>query len=78
VHVIYRNEPTHGDLPDQGMTFADTRVSREYFDSVDRNHNGTLSPTEILEALKFENLEKDHAGYFEIGDLRQFMTRIGR
>ncbi len=73
VMVIYRNVPAGT----TDLTFEQTRVSRAFFDAADVNHDGKLSPTEIIDALPFEAVDLDHKGYFVIDDLRRFLDKIG-
>jgi Ca2+-binding EF-hand superfamily protein len=73
VAVIYRNVP--GGAPN--LTFDQTRVSRTFFDAADVNHDGVLSPTEIMNALPFEAVDPDNKGYFLLDDLRRFLKKIG-
>jgi len=75
VQIIYRDIKTD---PIRGVTFEQTRVSRQYFDSLDDDHDGKLSPTEILDGLRFENVRSGTSEYFTLDDLRRFMTKIGR
>jgi Ca2+-binding EF-hand superfamily protein len=72
VMMIYRNVPTGT----TDLTFEQTMVSREFFDAADANHDGKLSPTEIMDALPFEAIDLDHKGYFDLDDLRRFLNRI--
>jgi hypothetical protein len=78
IQVIYRNAPPTMNLAAQEVAFSDTKISRQYFDSIDKDRNGTLSPIELLEALKFENLDTSRKGFLELEDVRRFMNRIGR
>ena len=78
VEVIYRDAPADINLATQWPTFKDTRVSRQYFDAVDTNHDGKLSPIEVMDALAFEKIDKDNKGYITRRDLQTFMKSIGR
>lgn len=73
VAIIYRHVQDGRDL-----TFDDTRLSRSFFDAADVDHDGTLEPVEILDALRFEDVDTDAKGYFTLDDLRRFATRILR
>ena len=78
VNVIYRDAPANINIATQWPSFKDTRVSRQYFDSVDTNHDGKLSPIEVMDALAFEKIDKDNKGYITRQDLQMFMKAIGR
>ena len=53
-------------------------ISRQFFDSLDADHNGLLRPIEIHDGLPFERIAGEARAYFEIADLRRFMQAIGR
>src|SRR5215469_17253831 len=74
VMIIYRNLPAGTG----NLTFEQTKVSRAFFDAADANHDGTLSPVEIIDALPFEAVDLDNKGYFVLEDLRRFLNKIGR
>ncbi len=74
VTIIYRNVPAGNTR----LTFAQTKVSRAFFDAADTDHDGTLSPLEVMDALPFEAVDTDRKGYINLDDLRRFLTRIGR
>jgi Ca2+-binding EF-hand superfamily protein len=74
VAIIYRNvQGRSGNL-----TFQQTKLSRSFFDAADVDHDGTLSPVEIVDALPFEAADTDRKGYITLDDLRRFLARIGR
>ena len=75
VRAIYRN-PRHD--PMVGLTFEETYVSRKFFASADVDHDGKLSPVELLDALPFETVDTGKRGYFVLEDLRRFLKSIGR
>jgi len=74
VMIIYRNVPTGNTT----LTFDQTKLSRSFFDAADTDHDGTLSPVEITDALRFEAVDTDHKGYIVLEDLGRFLKRIGR
>lgn len=74
VAILYRNAPKG----DTTLTFEQTRVSRKFFDAADADHDGTLSPVEAMDALRFEAVDTDRKGYITLDDLRRFLTSIGR
>ena len=74
VMIIYRNLPAGTG----NLTFEQTKVSRAFFDAADADHDGTLSPVEIIDALPFEAVDLDNKGYFVLEDLRRFLNKIGR
>ena len=78
VLVIYLKAPVDVNVADQGPTFRETGLSRQYFDSLDKNHDGRLSPTEIVDGLAFEKIDTDNKGYFTRRELQAFMKSIGR
>ena len=75
VSAIYRNVRMAG-APN--LTFEQTRLSRAFFDAADTDHDGTLDPVELLDALRFESVDLDHKGYVDIESLHRFLARIGR
>jgi Ca2+-binding EF-hand superfamily protein len=74
VKLIYRNMSTASTT----LTFENTKVSRAFFDAADTDHDGTLSPVEIMDALPFEAVDTDRKGYIVLDDLGRFLGRIGR
>ena len=74
VAIIYRNV----DGRSGNLTFEQTKLSRSFFDAADVDHDGTLSPVEIVDALPFEAVDTDRNGYITLDELRRFLTRIGR
>jgi Ca2+-binding EF-hand superfamily protein len=74
VMILYRNAPKGNTT----LTFEQTKVSRAFFDAADADHDGTLSPVEAMDALRFEAVDTDSKGYITLDDLRRFMTRVGR
>ena len=74
VKILYRNTPKG----DTTLTFDQTKVSRAFFDAADTDHDGTLSPVEAMDALRFEAVDKDQKGYITLDDLRRFLNSIGR
>ena len=74
VKILYRNNPKG----DTTLTLDQTKVSRAFFDAADTDHDGTLSPVEAMDALRFEAVDTDKKGYISLDDLRRFLNRIGR
>lgn len=74
VKMIYRNMQTSATT----LTFEQTKLSRAFFDAADTDHDGTLSPVEIMDALPFEAVDTNRKGYISRDDLRRFLNRIGR
>jgi hypothetical protein len=60
------------------MTFAETGLSRQFFDEVDQGHKGYLDPIDIIDGIRFEDIDRAHRGYFDYADLAAFMRKIGR
>ncbi len=75
VKLVYSNVRIAGAPP---LTFEQTRLSRAFFDAADKDHDGTLSPVEIMDALPFELADPDHKGYIDLEDMRRLLARIGR
>lgn len=78
VFAIYRNAPADDSLGSGDVSFEQTKLSREYFDSADSDHDGKLSPIEILRTFQFENIVSDGKDHFTRDDVRVFMRRISR
>lgn len=76
VKLVYSHVPGMVGAPP--LTFEQTRLSRAFFDAADQDHDGTLDPVEIMDALPFELADTDHKGYIDIDDLRRLLARIGR
>ncbi len=74
VVIIYRNVPAGNTT----LSFEQTKVSRAFFDAADTDHDGTLSPLEVMDALPFEAVDTDRKGYIDLDEFRRFMNRIGR
>jgi hypothetical protein len=74
IAIIYRNVRGRGG----NITFEQTKLSRAFFDAADVDHDGALSPVEIVDALPFEAADTDSKGYITLDDLRRFLNRIGR
>ena len=78
IFVIYRRIPVNiAQLDDGEVTFEQTKLSREFFDSADKDGNGKLSPVEVTDALQFEMIAQPGKDFFTKEDLRTFMKRIG-
>jgi len=75
ISIIYRNIKTD---PIKGVAFEQTQISRELFDSLDKDHNGLLRPIEINDGLTFERLAGEGRSTFELSDLSRFMKSVGR
>jgi len=60
------------------LTFADTSLSREFFDKADQGHKGYLDPLDIIDAVRFEDIDTKRRGYFDYADLLAFLHKIGR
>jgi Ca2+-binding EF-hand superfamily protein len=78
IFVIYRNVPLKDSRLESGdIEFGQTKLSREFFDSADKDGNGKLSPVEVTNALQFETIAQPGKDYFTKEELRTFMKRIG-
>jgi hypothetical protein len=75
VRIIYRNVETD---PIAGVTFEQTKLSRGFFDSLDTDHDGRLSPLEIHDGLRFESVASDNPGYFTREEFRRFVHSIAQ
>jgi Ca2+-binding EF-hand superfamily protein len=73
IRIIYRNIDTD---PIAGVTFEQTKLSRRFFDSLDTDHDGRLSPLEIHDGLRFESVTSDNPGYFTREEFRRFVHSI--
>ncbi len=73
IHIaIDRDALSGGDV-----SFAETSLSRQFFNDSDTDHNGLLSAVEVNDALVFDRIDNDSKGYFTLENLRAFMNRIG-
>lgn len=75
VKLVYSNVRRGGAPP---LTFEQTRLSRAFFDAADQDHDGTLDPVEIMDALPFDLADTDHKGYIDLEDMHRLLARIGR
>ncbi len=75
INIIYRNIKTD---PIKGVAFEQTKISRTFFDDLDKDHNGLLRPIEITDGLQFERIAGERRSSFEISDLSRFMKSVGR
>ena len=75
VKLVYSNVKMAGAPP---LKLEQTRLSRAFFDAADTDHDGTLSPLEIMDALPFELADTGHKGYIDFEDVRRLLARIGR
>jgi Ca2+-binding EF-hand superfamily protein len=71
--LFWRDQP-----PGTELTFEQTALKREYFDKLDTNHDGKLSSFEMVDGLKFDDLDYGQKGYITKDDLRRFLTEVGR
>jgi hypothetical protein len=60
------------------LSFEETGLSRDFFDKVDRDHNGHIDSIEIIDAIHFEDIDTKRRGYFDFADLVLFLNRVGR
>jgi hypothetical protein len=75
VRIIYRNTEID---PIAGIPFDRTKLSRRYFDSLDTDRNGRLTPIEIIDGLRFDNVSKGNPDYFTREELGRFLASIGQ
>lgn len=76
IKLVYSRVPGMVGAPP--LTFEQTRLSRAFFDAADQDHDGTLDPVEIMDALPFELADTGHKGYIDLDDMRRLLARIGR
>lgn len=60
------------------LRFEDTGLSREFFERNDTNHDGAIDALEMLDAVKFETIDRKHRGYFDFTDFTEFLATIAR
>jgi hypothetical protein len=60
------------------LTFEDTGLSREFFDKADENHDGRLNGVEIIDAIRFRDIDTRGRGYIDFADLEAFLKKISR
>jgi dihydrodipicolinate synthase/N-acetylneuraminate lyase len=60
------------------LKFEETGLSRDFFDKVDKDHNGQIDSIEIIDAIRFEDIDTKRRGYFDFSDLVVYLNKIGR
>jgi hypothetical protein len=60
------------------LSFEETGLSRAFFDTVDKNHDGHIDSIEIIDAIHFEDIDTKLRGYFDFADLVVYLNKIGR
>ncbi len=73
----FRHRPS-GDYEMKPLSFEETGLSRAFFDKADTDHDGTLDGVEIVDAIRFENIDTKGRGYFDFSDLVAFLKKIAR
>jgi Ca2+-binding EF-hand superfamily protein len=73
----FRHRPT-GDYEMKPLSFEETGLSRAFFDKADTDHDGTLDGVEIVDAIRFEDIDTKGRGYFDFSDLVAFLKKIAR
>jgi hypothetical protein len=73
----FRHRPS-GDYEMKPLTFEETGFSREFFDKADTDHDGTLDGVEMVDAIRFEDIDTKGRGYFDFSDLMSYLKKIGR
>jgi hypothetical protein len=73
----FRHRPT-SDYEMKPLTFEQTGLSREFFDKADTDHDGTLDGVEMVDAIRFEDIDTRRRGYFDFSDLVAYLKKIGR
>ncbi|HXQ52568.1 MAG TPA: hypothetical protein VN802_15845 [Stellaceae bacterium] len=63
---------------DPRLRFEETGLSREFFDAADQNHKGYLTGLDLVDAIRFENIDTRHRGYFDFNDLVAGLKTISR
>ena len=73
----FRHQPT-ARWEMKPLSFEETGLSRDFFDKVDKDHNGRIDSIEIIDAIHFEDIDTKRRGYFDFSDLVLFLNKIGR
>ena len=73
----FRHQPT-ARWEMKPLSFEETGLSRDFFDRVDKDHNGRIDSIEIIDAIHFEDIDTKRRGYFDFPDLVVFLDKIGR
>ena len=60
------------------LSFEETGLSRAFFDKVDKDHDGHIDSIEIIDAIRFEDIDIKRRGYFDFSDLVVYLNKIGR
>jgi hypothetical protein len=73
----FRHQPT-ARWEMKPLDFEETGLSRQFFDKVDKDHNGQIDSIEIIDAIRFEDIDLKRRGYFDFADLVIYLSKIGR
>lgn len=73
----FRHQPT-ARWEMKPLTFEETGLSRAFFDKIDKDHNGRIDSIEIIDAIRFEDIDTKQRGYFDFSDLVAYLNKIGR
>lgn len=63
---------------DTQLRYEETGLSREFFDKADQGHKGYLTGLDMIDAIRFEDIDTKHRGYFTFEDLNAGLKSISR
>jgi hypothetical protein len=63
---------------DLRLKYEETGLSREFFDRADKGHKGYLTGLDLVDAIRFEDVDVKHRGYFDLQDLIAGLKTISR
>jgi len=72
---FFRNRQHPEDLR---LRYEETGLSREFFDRADTTHKGYLTGLDLVDAIRFEDIDAKHRGYFDFPDLVAGLKTISR
>jgi len=63
---------------DLRLRYEETGLSREFFDRADTTHKGYLTGLDMVDAIRFEDIDAKHRGFFDFADLVAGLKTISR
>lgn len=66
------------DPQDPRLRYEETGLSRAFFDAADQGHKGYLTGLDLVDAIRFEDIDAAHRGYFDFDELVAGLKKISR